>query len=126
MRSKNSCVRIRWEQRHGSLLGPVSQQEVQFKGYGEGSQLTESERAFPSQFSRAAFPGTAHFLMPHTHYKSKRECVCVYGYIHILYIRPLLFDVVPGETPYQTGIVSETGAGPERTSASDRRKAPPG
>lgn len=39
--SKKSCVHVRWELLHGSLLRPVLQQEVHFKGAGEGSQLTE-------------------------------------------------------------------------------------
>lgn len=117
--SKNSCVCIRWEPRHGSLLRPVLQQEVQFKGDGEGLHLTESEWAFfPRQFSRAAFPGTAHFLMPHAHYMSTHVCECTGIYTYCTYAATLSC-CVPGDTPYQTGIMSETRAGPERTTAPD-------
>lgn len=106
---------VRWELQHGSLLRPVLQQEVQFKGDGEGSQLTEGELAFPRQFSRAAFPGTAHFLLPYAHYVSTHVCECT--------TQRHYYFMLPRDSPYQIGFVRETGAGPDTTTALDRRRS---
>lgn len=46
--------------------------------------------------------------------------MCVSAQAHILYTTPPLFHVVPRDGPYQIGFVSETGAGPDTTTALDR------
>lgn len=44
----------------------------------ERGAAAENKRAFPRLFSRAAFPSTAHFLMPHAHYTSARTHAYMY------------------------------------------------
>lgn len=54
-----------------SLLTLILQQEVNFMGIGEGSELTAG---FSQMVSRALLPSTAHFLMTH----APREYTCVW------------------------------------------------
>lgn len=112
-----SCVSIPWERQHGSLLRANLQQEIQLKGGGEGSQLTESNLVFPRVFPRSIPRNTSFPVAPHP----LHEYTCVCGHLHILFIMPLLFHVVPKGSPYQTGIVRETGARPDITTALGRR-----
>lgn len=86
---------------------------------GRGRHLLKRNWLSPRQFSRAAFSGTAHFLVPHTH-TCVRVCVQVPMHIQTLYIMALLFHVVPGDRPYQTG------AGPYGTTALDGGADPVG
>lgn len=56
--------------------------------------------------------------MSHAHYTSTR--VSAEAHTHAVKT-PLLFHVVPGDSPYQIVIVSETGAAPHTTTALDRQ-----
>lgn len=72
--------------------------------------------SFPAQHSRAQLISWCPTPTTWVH-------MCVSAQAHILYTTTLLFHVVPRDSPYQIGFVRETGAGPDTTTALDRRRS---